>query len=43
MIPHPDKSHKGGEDSLYISNKIVSVADGVGGWIEHKIDPKIYS
>lgn len=35
MVPHPDKLDKGGEDSLYINDHIVSIADGVGGWKEH--------
>lgn len=34
MIPHPEKVHKGGEDALYVSPKLIAVADGVGGWAE---------
>ena len=43
MIPHPDKAHKGGEDGLFTNNKLLNVADGVGGWAEHGIDPGLYS
>lgn len=32
VIPHPDKIDKGGEDAYYISDNIIAVADGVGGW-----------
>lgn len=35
MLPHPDKAHRGGEDSFFISEHqaAVGVADGVGGWV----------
>jgi hypothetical protein len=35
MLPHPDKAHRGGEDSFFIANHqaAVGVADGVGGWV----------
>lgn len=39
MIPHPEKIAKGGEDALYANNFILSVADGVGGWAAHGVDP----
>ena len=32
MIPHKDRVKKLGEDAYYSSSKIMSVADGVGGW-----------
>ena len=32
IIPHPEKKLKGGEDAAYSSNRVVAVADGVGGW-----------
>ena len=32
MIPHPEKVHKGGEDAMFVSNNVIVVADGVGGW-----------
>lgn len=32
MIPHPDKANKGGEDSYFVHENVVAVADGVGGW-----------
>eukprot|EP00825_Cyclidium_porcatum_P016012 TRINITY_DN191_c0_g1_i4.p1 TRINITY_DN191_c0_g1~~TRINITY_DN191_c0_g1_i4.p1 ORF type:complete len:307 (+),score=64.24 TRINITY_DN191_c0_g1_i4:68-988(+) len=43
MIPHPEKIAKGGEDALYANNFILSVADGVGGWAAHGVDPAQYS
>lgn len=43
MIPHPDKAYKGGEDAVFVSDKILSVADGVGGWAELGVDPSLYS
>lgn len=43
MIPHPEKKHKNGEDSFYANSQILSVADGVGGWAKHGIDPGLYS
>ena len=43
MIPHPDKAYKGGEDAVFVSDKILSVADGVGGWAEVGVDPALYS
>ena len=43
MIPHPDKVAKGGEDAYFSNNKILSVADGVGGWANYGIDPGKYS
>jgi len=45
MIPHPAKVDKGGEDAYFISNDgfAIGVADGVGGWTLHGIDPAIYA
>lgn len=45
MIPHPSKVAKGGEDALSVSKnkRLVSVADGVGGWAESGVDPAEYS
>ena len=34
MIPHPSKAHKGGEDAFFANEKILMVADGVGGWAD---------
>lgn len=42
-IPHPEKSHKGGEDAHFLTGTSVGVFDGVGGWAEHGIDPAEYS
>jgi len=43
VIPHPDKVAKGGEDAYYSDKNCLAVADGVGGWAEHGVDPAIYS
>lgn len=44
-LPHPDKAHKGGEDAWFISEdgSAFGVADGVGGWAEHGVDPAEYA
>ena len=31
-VPHPDKIIKRGEDAQFSNEKILVVADGVGGW-----------
>lgn len=43
MNPHFEKRHKGGEDAAAISDNLIAVADGVGGWAANGIDPAIYS
>lgn len=43
MIPHTDKRHKGGEDAYVVTDTMVAVADGVGGWAEAGIDPALFS
>jgi protein phosphatase PTC7 len=42
-IPFPAKKAKGGEDSYYGSDYLLSVADGVGGWNARGVDPAKYS
>merc|ERR1711976_269063 len=42
-IPHPDKVDKGGEDAYSGSANLLVVADGVGGWARHGVDPGLYS
>ena len=41
--PRFDKKHKGGEDACCVNDRLIGVADGVGGWIIQGIDPAIYS
>lgn len=41
--PAPEKKDKGGEDAWYANDYLLSVADGVGGWNTHGIDPSKYS
>ena len=45
MNPHAAKIHKGGEDAFGVSRdkRMLSVADGVGGWAESGVDPALYS
>lgn len=53
VVPHPDKAHRryelppkcGGEDAYFIDDDagVLGVADGVGGWAAHGIDPGLYS
>ena len=43
MVPHPEKAHKGGEDALFVSDNVLLVADGVGGWASSGVDPALYS
>jgi len=42
-LPHKDKVYKGGEDAHFISEAVLAVADGVGGWAEYGIDPALYA
>lgn len=43
--PKFEKRYKGGEDSNLITNdnKLIMVADGVGGWGDHGVDPGLFS
>ena len=43
ISPHPDKAYKGGEDALAVKQRMISVADGVGGWSSHGVDVAKYS
>jgi len=43
MNPHFEKRAKGGEDAATMSNNLIAVADGVGGWAQSGIDPAKYS
>mmetsp|Transcript_16017 Transcript_16017/g.13997 ORF Transcript_16017/g.13997 Transcript_16017/m.13997 type:complete len:186 (+) Transcript_16017:14-571(+) len=43
LIPHPEKAYKGGEDALHVKDRLISIADGVGGWASHGVDPGLYS
>ena len=42
-LPHDDKVAKGGEDAWTASERLIAVADGVGGWARHGVDPGIFS
>ena len=41
--PHKDKIYKGGEDAMITSDKLLIVADGVGGWAMRGVDAVLYS
>jgi len=43
IIPHPEKALKGGEDACFLSDRVLAVADGVGGWADQGVDPSLYS
>ncbi len=43
MIPHYEKRHKGGEDAYVSNERLIVVADGVGGWSEVGVDPGLFS
>ena len=43
LMPHPAKKEKGGEDAACITENIVVVADGVGGWENSGVDPAKFS
>ena len=43
IIPHDSKKHRGGEDSASSSDTVLVVADGVGGWARHGVNPGLYS
>ena len=42
-IPHDDKVYKGGEDAWTASDRLIAVADGVGGWANQGVDPGLFS
>tara|TARA_R110002126_G_scaffold39471_5_gene117195 strand:+ start:793 stop:1572 length:780 start_codon:yes stop_codon:yes gene_type:complete len=45
-IPHPDKVHRGGEDGFFLTTPSISsvgIADGVGGWANQNINPKLFA
>jgi protein phosphatase PTC7 len=42
-IPHPKKAHRGGEDAYMAHPYAIGVADGVGGYASHGIDPATYT
>lgn len=43
VIPHPEKSDRGGEDAAFCNSRYLGVADGVGGWVDAGIDAGLYS
>ena len=42
-IPHDSKVAKGGEDGWSATNRLIVVADGVGGWANQGIDPGLFA
>lgn len=42
-IPHPEKAYRGGEDAFVCHPGGVGVADGVGGYAQHGVDPALYT
>jgi len=43
IIPHDEKKYRGGEDAAASNQYMLVVADGVGGWGQHGIDPGKFS
>ncbi|XP_027112880.1 probable protein phosphatase 2C BIPP2C1 isoform X2 [Coffea eugenioides] len=44
LLPHPAKLLTGGEDAYFISGRYwLGIADGVGQWSDHGIDPGVYA
>ncbi|KAL1523350.1 hypothetical protein AB1Y20_018295 [Prymnesium parvum] len=45
VVPHPEKSARGGEDAMFADEDCgaLGVADGVGGWASSGVDPGIFS
>jgi protein phosphatase PTC7 len=43
IIPHDDKRHRGGEDAAANSDRLLVVADGVGGWASKGVNPGLFS
>ena len=43
IIPHDEKKFRGGEDSASTSDRILVVADGVGGWANQGVNPGHFS
>jgi len=43
IIPHDDKKFRGGEDAAQTSANFLVVADGVGGWAKHGVNPGFFS
>mmetsp|Transcript_31159 Transcript_31159/g.30611 ORF Transcript_31159/g.30611 Transcript_31159/m.30611 type:complete len:115 (+) Transcript_31159:123-467(+) len=43
MIPHNDKKDRGGEDAYFASDRLMVVADGVGGWAKKGVNPAFFS
>jgi len=45
LVPHPDKSATGGEDSCFVLKRsnAFGVFDGVGGWSDEGVNPAEYS
>ena len=43
LNPHYSKRYKGGEDAACYADRLICVADGVGGWADSGIDPALYS
>jgi protein phosphatase PTC7 len=43
IIPHDQKKHRGGEDAAATTDRLLVVADGVGGWAKRGVNPGLYS
>jgi len=43
LIPHDEKAYKGGEDAYCVTDTLIAMADGVGGWANRGVDPGLFS
>ena len=37
------KIEQNGEDAFFLNENFLAITDGIGGWIDHDIDPGIYA
>ena len=37
MIPHPEKIMERGEDTYFLNENLLVIADGIGGWVSNYI------
>ena len=42
-LPAPGKINKSGEDAYFVSDQVLAIADGVGGWASYNVDSSKYS
>ena len=43
VLPHPLKIKTGGDDAHFVTAHSLGIADGVGGWAAHGVDPAVFA